>query len=90
MITLSDIVLIWSDQHKAWWRPEASGYTTCREEAGRYWLPDARNRVDHCGPEKRICFEVASPAPLRRTLEADKELREPTPRNPPILCGEEN
>ena len=28
--------LIWSQGHKAWWRPDAMGYTKKRSEAGRY------------------------------------------------------
>jgi hypothetical protein len=28
--------VIWSNEHRAWWRPTESGYTTVIEEAGRY------------------------------------------------------
>lgn len=58
----ASIVLIWSDEHHAWWRPDGCGYTSCRDEAGRYWLSDARKRTAHCRKEKQIFFEGAAPA----------------------------
>lgn len=33
--------LIWSSYHRAWWRPERSGYTTHLASAGRYYREDA-------------------------------------------------
>ena len=30
------IFLIWSQGHKAWWKPNSRGYTNKRSEAGRY------------------------------------------------------
>lgn len=33
--------LIWSGKEKAWWKPEAQGYTRSRAEAGRYALEEA-------------------------------------------------
>lgn len=30
------IFLIWSQKQRAWWRPEAMGYTKSKAEAGRY------------------------------------------------------
>lgn len=50
-------VRIWSDEHRAWWRAEGHGYTTVLERAGIYDYADARQRVWHCGPEKKILFE---------------------------------
>jgi hypothetical protein len=47
-------VLIWSGEHLAWWRPNAAGYTTVRENAGVYLFEDAYDRTRHCGPEKKI------------------------------------
>lgn len=49
-------VRIWSDEHRAWWRPNGNGYTTAEAGAGVYDFPDAYDRTKHCGPEKRICF----------------------------------
>ena len=33
--------LIWSHEHKAWWRPASNGYTEDRNLAGRYELFEA-------------------------------------------------
>jgi hypothetical protein len=38
--------LIWSNEHAAWWRPSACGYTKCRPEAGQYNLAEA-TRIVH-------------------------------------------
>jgi hypothetical protein len=54
------IVLIWSNEYKMWWRPDGLGYTRDRDEAGRYWLDDAKKRVKGCGPEKQLMFEIAA------------------------------
>lgn len=33
--------LIWSMEHGQWWRPARKGYTTSREDAGRYTYDEA-------------------------------------------------
>lgn len=33
--------LIWSNYHRAWWRPNSGGYTTFLKCAGRYSREDA-------------------------------------------------
>jgi hypothetical protein len=33
--------LIWSNEHRAWWRPNNAGYTTKFEATGRYSREDA-------------------------------------------------
>lgn len=52
-----DKVIIWSNEHRAWWRPNGRGYTTVKSEAGIYNIGDAWNRVSGCGPEKRIVLQ---------------------------------
>lgn len=48
------IVRIWSNEHKAWWRPDGAGYTDNIHIAGIYRLEDAWERVQGAGPEKKI------------------------------------
>ena len=52
-------VRIWSNEHRAWWRPNRSGYTTLRACAGLYSFEDAYAATRHCDPQKRIMFEAA-------------------------------
>lgn len=33
---MAEPVLIWSEEHGAWWAPERRGYTRSIREAGRY------------------------------------------------------
>jgi hypothetical protein len=33
---MAEPYLIWSNEHRAWWRPDRCGYTTAIENAGRY------------------------------------------------------
>lgn len=42
---MSDLYLIWSNEHRAWWRPRGRGYTMQLEKAGRYSREDA---IKHC------------------------------------------
>lgn len=37
--------LVWSNQHRMWWRANHSGYTEFIEEAGRYSRADAEKIV---------------------------------------------
>ena len=53
-------VRIWSAEHGAFWRENRCGYTIYRELAGVYLFEDAWLATNHCGPEKRISFEVCS------------------------------
>ena len=38
---LADVFVIWSYEHRAWWRPGSWGYTQELGEAGRYTRADA-------------------------------------------------
>jgi len=33
--------LIWSEEHRGWWKPARRGYTEKRSEAGKYPFEDA-------------------------------------------------
>ena len=37
--------LIWSNEHRAWWRPNAKGYTVHIKTAGRYTFAKRRWRI---------------------------------------------
>lgn len=47
-------VLIYSHQWGAYWRANAKGYTTKKEQAGVYSMKSAWESVAHCGLEKGI------------------------------------
>lgn len=38
---MDDWYLIWSNEHRAWWRPNSRGYTLDVDKAGRYSRKDA-------------------------------------------------
>lgn len=60
---MSEQVMIWSGEHRMWWRPEGKGYTAKSAVAGRYTREDAESRTSHCGPEKKI--EIVEPGSPR-------------------------
>lgn len=45
--------LIWSNEHRAWWRPDRWGYCKMRDAAGRYSFEEALEIVTsaNCSPE---------------------------------------
>ncbi|HEV7293080.1 MAG TPA: hypothetical protein VGN79_12245 [Devosia sp.] len=51
-------VRIWSGEWSAWWRPESRGYTDDITQAGIYSFEDAWATSAHCGPEKKIAYEI--------------------------------
>ena len=56
-------VLIRSQEHGAWWRPDGRGYTTLMDQAGVYTAEEAWQSTGHCGREKQIVYyEVRTPA----------------------------
>ena len=67
--------VIWSGEHFAYWRPDASGYSAEIRGAGIYPRADAARRTGHCGPEKRIEIrplsqEIAKARTTDGTIEA--------------------
>ncbi len=51
--------LIHAGDRGMWWRPNGSGYTDDRAQAGRYSLADAIDIIRTSGPEKRNRIEFA-------------------------------
>jgi hypothetical protein len=43
--TLDARYLLWSGAHSAWWRPGALGYTTDRDQAGRFTIEQAMRYI---------------------------------------------
>ncbi len=58
-------ILIWSNEHGAWWAPGQQGYTDSVQRAGRYTAPEAEAIVANAflgGPVgKFLAPEVAVP-----------------------------
>lgn len=69
----NDEVRLWSWEHGAYWRTGGSGYTTDRRSVGRWPFPEAYALVSHCGPEKRIAFELVDV--VARLKEIEDEVR---------------
>lgn len=64
--------LIWSNEHRAWWRPDARGYTLDIERAGRYSRDEA---IKHSRTRDQYKGQPLPELPIR---EADlKEIVEP-------------
>jgi hypothetical protein len=53
-------VRIWSDEWRAWWRPNGNGYTDDEAQAWVLPFPEAYDRTHHCGPEKKINYFAVS------------------------------
>lgn len=61
------LYLVWSNEHRAYWRPNKSGYTTNWLEAGRYSADDA---AECCS---RRTWEPCKPPPEVMILAPDSE-----------------
>lgn len=56
---MSDLYLVWSNEHRCWWSPNRQGYTHKVEEAGRYDRAEAIKISRGRGwPSTRIPDEV--------------------------------
>ena len=66
----AELVRIWSGEHNAYWRHNASGYTVRASAAGIYTRSDAEAFTNHCGPEKRIELEPVIAIKISQSEEA--------------------
>jgi hypothetical protein len=58
------IYLLWSGRHEGWWRPDARGYTSDIDQAGRYTRAEALRHVvtsAQCGIREQVTSMVAAP-----------------------------
>ncbi len=53
--------LIWSNQQRAWWRPNQRGYTSIIEEAGRYSLEKATEIVNDATADGQLKHSRINP-----------------------------
>lgn len=57
-------ILLWSNKHQAWWRPDGRGYTEDIAEAGAYTEAQAVEAVTRsalCMDRNRVTLMVAAP-----------------------------
>jgi hypothetical protein len=55
--------LIWSNEHRAYWRVNAAGYTVDPTQAGIWPYAEAERMTRHCGPEKQIQLRLRHEVP---------------------------
>lgn len=70
-----DFVLIWSEEHRMYWRANGAGYTPRAKDAGVYTREDAVSRTRHCAEEKQIELDPAR-VTTPPSEPSDGELRE--------------
>jgi hypothetical protein len=61
------LISIWSNEWRAWWRPNGFGYTVCRSEAGVFSFEHAWEISSHAGPEKKLVYVVRGAVPRNST-----------------------
>lgn len=60
---MMDPYLIWSNEHNAWWRPDARGYTAFLKDAGRYTRDEA---LRHCQTRDQVPGRPLPELPVRQ------------------------
>lgn len=53
--------LIWSNEHRMWWRPNQRGYTDAIEEAGRYDRAEGEDIVARATLDGRLTHPRVNP-----------------------------
>jgi len=75
--------LVWSNEHRAWWRPNSNGYTGSIDQAGRYTRHEAVRIVDGANafiPTDHERFEVMVLAPECIPTSGDRTASSPDQR----------
>jgi hypothetical protein len=65
-------VLIWSNQHGKWWRPNERGYTAHLSEAGKYGLNEAQRIVAKATCDGELTHDRVDPVSGMRYREVDE------------------
>jgi hypothetical protein len=63
--------LIWSNEHRGWWKPNRHGYTTLTHCAGQFSLEDATEIVTNANRYSEKIEDLMVPAPSREQLALD-------------------
>lgn len=63
--------LIWSNEHRAWWKPNRHGYTTRTDQAGQFSFEDATKIVFEANRNSDQIEERMMEAPSREQIELD-------------------
>lgn len=76
MPSIPDRYLIWSNEHRAWWKPHSNGYTTLTHLAGQFTEMEARKIIREANVIGNLIVinEVMVLAPPHFTCEADFEI----------------
>jgi hypothetical protein len=65
--------LIWSNEHRGWWKKNLHGYTTLTHKAGQFSLEEASEIVASANRYSKEVEEAMVLAPSRGQLELDLE-----------------
>lgn len=68
-----DRYLIWSTEHRAWWKPFRNGYTTRTDKAGQYSLIEAMAILEDANRHSKVVEEIMVEAPSQAQLACDME-----------------
>jgi hypothetical protein len=63
--------LIWSNEHRGWWKPSRHGYTTLTHKAGQFSLEEATEIVTKANLYSAAIEEVMVDAPSRDQIDLD-------------------